>query len=571
MKLLLLLCLPFMVMVLSVHGQANTKLSNLVSPTAVNQHLLPGSTNARDIGSSSYAWRNQYLRGYVYLDGTRFLSNHPGTANANAFMGSHAGLAITTGYANTALGNNALRTATIGSGNTAVGASALYSNNGSYNTAVGDSAMYAANSSNNTAVGFMSLGKATPSGSINTAIGYQSLTNNTSGSENVALGHYAMRANTTGYLNTAIGTYAMLQSTSGTQNVAVGRGSLQRNNGQMNVALGNESMAGNYNGSFTIAIGFRTLQNTQGAQYNTVIGYLAGAKYDNGYNNVFLGANTDVNGPGYYNVIAIGQGTICTAPSQVTMGNPATSSYRAYSFWSNISDGRYKRNVKEDVPGLSFINKLRPVTYTLDASGLDQFLNRGRERQPGSEAQAVMQKALKAKEAVVQTGFVAQEVEKAARELGYNFSGIQKPGDDKDVYGLSYSEFVVPLVKAVQELHEKDKEIDNLKAEVAELRQMMLELKKESTNAVTTMAGSLEQNFPNPVRSSTRIAYSLPEGVTKAYLQITDALGRTIKTQQLNTAGVVHFDASALSKGVYNYSLLVGNKTLQAKKMTVVK
>ena len=33
-----------------------------------------------------------------------------------------------------------------------------------------------------------------------------------------------------------------------------------------------------------------------------------------------------------------------------------------------------KKNIKEDVPGLEFINQLRPVTYTLDVNGIRTFL-----------------------------------------------------------------------------------------------------------------------------------------------------------------------------------------------------
>ena len=49
------------------------------------------------------------------------------------------------------------------------------------------------------------------------------------------------------------------------------------------------------------------------------------------------------------------------------------------------------------------------------------------------------------------TGFIAQEVEKAADETGFNFDAVKRPQNDKDHYSLSYEEFVVPLVKAVQE------------------------------------------------------------------------------------------------------------------------
>src|SRR4051812_28680881 len=42
-------------------SQANTKLSNLVSPTAINQHLQPGVYNKYYIGSSVKRWRQGFF------------------------------------------------------------------------------------------------------------------------------------------------------------------------------------------------------------------------------------------------------------------------------------------------------------------------------------------------------------------------------------------------------------------------------------------------------------------------------------------------------------------------------
>lgn len=54
-------------------------------------------------------------------------------------------------------------------------------------------------------------------------------------------------------------------------------------------------------------------------------------------------------------------------------------------------------------------------------------------------------------EAKTQSGFIAQEVLQAAQDSGYDFDGVNKPQHDKDAYSIAYSQFVVPLVKAVQE------------------------------------------------------------------------------------------------------------------------
>jgi Secretion system C-terminal sorting domain len=42
--------------------------------------------------------------------------------------------------------------------------------------------------------------------------------------------------------------------------------------------------------------------------------------------------------------------------------------------WTTISDGRFKQNVQENVPGLALIQKLRPVMYTHKTAEMNQFL-----------------------------------------------------------------------------------------------------------------------------------------------------------------------------------------------------
>ena len=78
--------------------------------------------------------------------------------------------------------------------------------------------------------------------------------------------------------------------------------------------------------------------------------------------------------------------------------------------------------------------------------------------------------AIRKKESVVMTGFVAQEVEKAAKDCGYNFDGVIRPQHDKDHYRIAYEEFVMPLVKAVQE---QQKMIEDMKKEIEELKKLI--------------------------------------------------------------------------------------------------
>ena len=248
-----------------------------------------------------------------------------------------------------------------------------------------------------------------------------------------ANGMQALLKNTIGYYNTATGSDALFHNTTAINNTAIGRGAL------FNTTTGNN---------------------------NTGLGYGAGQTYVNGANNVFVGANSDVNANDYYNVIAIGESTTVTGVSTARLGNTATVSTGGWTNWSNVSDGRYKQNVKEDVQGLAFIMKLRPVTYQLMASALSEKLNERR----GEPMNAQMKLALTEKEKVTYTGFIAQEVEKAAKELDYDFSGVETPKDENDFYALRYAEFVVPLVKAVQEqqiiIEEQNQKIEFLLQEI---------------------------------------------------------------------------------------------------------
>ena len=40
-----------------------------------------------------------------------------------------------------------------------------------------------------------------------------------------------------------------------------------------------------------------------------------------------------------------------------------------------FSDGRFKKDIKEDVSGLRFIKQLRPVSYVVDKTAVNKFLH----------------------------------------------------------------------------------------------------------------------------------------------------------------------------------------------------
>ena len=140
----------------------------------------------------------------------------------------------------------------------------------------------------NTAVGYCSLTVNT-TGINNTAFGFGALNNNTTGPNNTAVGFYALYNNTFGINNTATGWQSMLNNLDGDNNTAYGTNSLKNNSsGDNNTAYGNTSLFSNTSGSFNSALGQSSLQSNTTGINNTAMGY--GALNDNttGLNNTAI-------------------------------------------------------------------------------------------------------------------------------------------------------------------------------------------------------------------------------------------------------------------------------------------
>ena len=200
-----------------------------------------------------------------------------------------------------------------------------------------------------------------------------------------------------------------------------------------------------------------------------MIGAFSGSN-NNGDQCSFFGADA---GPAaastYNNSTALGYNTTISADNQVRVGNSAVTSIGGFAFWTNLSDQRFKHQLQEDVPGLDFILQLRPLTYQVKMQELANALHED-ERSEGKLSEQYRAETLahrNAKAAIRHTGFLAQEVEAAAKKIGYDFSGVDVPQNEESFYGLRYAAFTVPLVKAVQE---QQASIEDLKKENARLR-----------------------------------------------------------------------------------------------------
>jgi hypothetical protein len=452
----------------------------------------------------------------------------------------------TTGYRNTATGSNVLYSNTTGYGNTAYGYSALYSNTtGTYNTATGFSALYF-----NT------------TGYHNTAHGYYALRSNTTGSYNTATGDCALYNNTTGYRNTAHGSHTLRYNTTGYRNTAIGSYALYYNTGSYNTAIGSQSLYDNTTGYRNTAIGYNALYNNTTGYYNTAIGYYSGPSSSNLCNSTALGYNTRT-----------------TASHQVRIGNSLVTSIGGQVSWTTLSDARFKQDVKQDVPGLAFIKKLRPVSYTINTQALNAFL--------GIEASSELPAAVSHTDAYT-TGFIAQEVEALVQESGFvRFSGVDAPKNNRDYYGIRYSEFVVPLVKAVQELSdivekqqlqiaEQQKQINMLLNKKNEEQRIdALDREKTEINGSDALPYefSAQQCHPNPFNKTTSIEFCLPKACNvelTVYNMLGQKVAMLVSGQMKPGYHTVTWDASGVSAGTYFYQLQTGDFTAK-KKMLLVK
>ena len=381
------------------------------------------------------------------------------------------------------------------------------------------------------------------------AIGQRALSTST-GAANVAVGGYAMYL-TTGSDNVAIGLGAMESNTSGNSNTTAGFQTMFDNStGYDNCAYGLEAMFANTVGNFNTALGFQALLSTTGSQYNTAVGYQAGYSYDLGYNNTILGANCGGSFAGQYNMVAIGQGVVCPDNSTVRIGNGATWSIGGNVGWSSFSDGRYKQDIKENVKGLEFILKLRPITYRLNATGLSAHLKENN----GEEWSAQMKTAMADKEKQVLTGFVAQEVEKAASDVGFEFSGVDKPRTSDGLYALRYAEFVVPLVKAIQE---QQAMIQTLQARMDTLQQQADVAIVLFSGDGAAAGGDKVVAYPDPVINSMTVSLST-QNAGGGTLSVYDAGGQLIRQMTITVQqGVNTFNLSmpTVAAGYYTLKL----------------
>ena len=158
--------------------------------------------------------------------------------------------------------------------------------------------------------------------------------------------------------------------------------------------------------------------------------------------------------------------------------------------------------------------------------------------------------------------------------------------NDKDLYGLRYAEFVVPLVKAVQELSSQNEKLksqnDDQQKVNADLERRIEKL--EALLAINTTSNnsqgltispapgaSLEQNVPNPFSGITTVNCYIPVNNGNAYVNFYSQTGNLLKSIKVTGEGknTITLTANELAAGTYKYALVVDGKVMDSKTMVV--
>lgn len=364
-------------------------------------------------------------------------------------------------------------------------------------------------------------------------------------------------------------------------NTVFGKASLASNvSGIENTAVGDSTLFSNYKGSLNTAVGFGALFSNFSGRENTAVGDSSLYQITSGSFNTAIGSNTNVANKTLDNIILLGYNAAVGVSNKARIGNSSITSIGGQVNWTAFSDARIKDQVSENVPGLSFINKLRPVTYHYNVARENELL--GIPESPKWEKKYDIEK-------IQFSGFLAQEVDAVAQQIGYDFSGVDKSGD---LMGLRYAEFVVPIVKSVQELASQNNELkkeneflknentrilarlDAVEKNVSDLNAIgPLNKSSQSPILVDSRLAKLYQNEPNPFAGQTGISYFVPKGFKSAQIVVADLQGHPMKNYMINNAGNGTWDlaASNMTVGSYVYTLIVDGIQVHQFKMELIK
>lgn len=220
-----------------------------------------------------------------------------------------------------------------------------------------------------------------------------------------------------------------------------------------------------------------------------------------------------------------------------------------------FSDGKLKKDVKNEESALARLRKLRPVNY--------QFIT-GDERTRGIGLSGGLQH-----------GFIAQELEQVFPEMVRTARHPVRDANNRlrssmDLKTVNYTMLIPVLTSALQE---QQNIIDQLQERLSALeRQVKPGAASGPAKPGEADGFSLSQNLPNPFSSTTTIRYAIPEKVKSAVLAVFDLNGKMLlQYNGLRGNAQLTINGGSLQPGMYIYSLLADGQEVLSRKMILTR
>ena len=230
---------------------------------------------------------------------------------------------------------------------------------------------------------------------------------------------------------------------------------------------------------------------------------------------------------------------------------------------SVASNREYTSDVSKDLSHLRMASfyldqpKEESIEFTIDRdSASERTLQQTRIATPLSsdEAQRYSHKHY---------GLDADQLEEVFPDLVYENEDGSK--------SINYVEMVPILVQAINELKAELTELRG-SDEKTQTRASEGDAKHDEMGEKVTLL-SLGENRPNPFSNTTAIPVSIPEDVQRAFIYVYDLTGKKVQQVDIPARGKqnITLDASALTDGMYLYSLIADGKVVQTRRMIVEK
>lgn len=286
-----------------------------------------------------------------------------------------------------------------------------------------------------------------------------------------------------------------------------------------------------------------------------------------GYGVLASGGYSGVFGVGYFGVAGVGSPVGVYGEAIDTIADWAgyfVGDVGITGGFYDVSDRKFKTDIQPITRSLEKLMQLNPSSYTFnnDAETVSLRLNGKSEM-----------------------GLVADELEKVFPELVKNsfipmrknpITGEEFP--EIDYKGVNYMGLIPVLIASIQE---QQVEIEAKNAEIETLTERLERLETAFATAggdIKTIAGtnysnlaSLDQNSPNPFKSTTVISYNIPETFQNAFIKVYSINGAEMKTVSVSGTGKgnIQLDGGSFAPGTYTYQLVIDGKTIDTKLMVI--